>query len=78
MTGHCGDHDSCFDRMDMKLDKIINRLGDGDVSLKEIFTRLKILEMIIYGGVGAVLLVVLLGGVVAASLMIPEVIGGMK
>lgn len=78
MNGHCGDHDNCFDRMDRKLDTIINRLGDGDVSLAQIFTRIKILEMIVYGGVGAVLFVVLMGGIAAAALMLPEVTGGLK
>lgn len=78
MAGHCEDHDKSFTRMEEKLDAILSRLGDGDVSLAQIFTRLKILEMIVYGGVGAVLFVVLLGGIAAAALMVPEVAGGMK
>ena len=55
MNGKCEDHDKCFDGIHAKLDAIIERLGGKDVDVATIMFRLKILELVVYGGIGIVL-----------------------
>ena len=39
-----------------KLDKIIKRLGEGDVTLATLNLRVKIMELVVYGGIAIVLI----------------------
>jgi len=64
MTPQCEMHDN-FEKtvtlLHKKLDMIIDRLGKGDIDIATLALRVKTLERIVYGAVGATLLAVLAG-----------------
>lgn len=62
MDGSCSLHESLSDtvkRMDAKLDAIIASLGTGSTAIAKLELRVGILEKVVYGAVGLVLLTII-------------------
>lgn len=57
IPGTCAQHS----RIEKKLDRIIQILGDGRTHFATIGVRLKRIEQVVYGGVSVVLIAVLVG-----------------
>ena len=58
--------DSRLDKLQATLDAVLSRLGCGDVSLATISVRVRILELIVYGGV-ALALIAMIGAVIKGT-----------
>lgn len=52
----CEHHDKAFEAINEKLDRIISRLGCGDVTLATTQLRLDHIERVVYGTLGMALL----------------------